>query len=328
MTLILTRSVLAKILDMGQVIDAVESAMRDLSTGDAVQPERSAFMIRDHETLFVPMPSGLSSARAAGIKFMTDVPSNVSKGRPRQQSLIMISDAETGAVKALIDGGLITQFRTAAASAVATKHLSLESSHRLGFLGAGSQARSHLKAIKLVRPIDKVTVWSRTEDTARKFADFGESIGVEVVVAQSVREVVDEADILCTLTPSREPIIEGGWLRPGMHINAVGAPPRDDHREIDTDTMLKSKIFVDDFGVAMAESGAIKIPLSSGDLNKEDFKTSIGEVIAGVAKGRTSDEDITLFNSVGLAIQDMAAAHIVIERAIAEGLGSTLDFSK
>lgn len=325
MTLVLTRSDVTEVIDMAEVIEAVEAAHRALTVGDAMQPARAAFQLAGHEALVVPMVAGIGSARVAGVKLMTDTPANRAAGRPVQQSAVLLVDLSTGAPEALVDGGLLTRFRTAAASAVATRHLSREDASCLGFIGTGGLARAHLEAIRLVRPVDRVVAWSRTVATASAFAEHARLQGVAVEVVDSPEAVVARADIVCTLTPSHEPVLEGAWLRPGMHVNAVGAPPRDDHREIDDEGVRRCRVVVDSVEVAREESGDVLIPYRNGVIGLHDFDVELGDVIAGRRPGRTDREEITLYNSVGLPIQDMAAVRVVVDKARAKGLGRDID---
>ncbi|KQZ67502.1 ornithine cyclodeaminase family protein [Nocardioides sp. Root151] len=325
MTIVLTRSDVAEVIDMTDVIEVVEQAHLALASGDAIQPERAAFELKGSDVLYVPMVAGIGSMEVGGVKLMTDTPSNRARGLPAQQSAILLADGTSGAPKALIDGGIVTRFRTAAASAVATRHLANPSGGCLGLIGAGGQARAHLEAIRLVRPVDRVLVWTRSSATAAGFVEHARQTGVHVEVADSVEDVVSQADILCTLTPSREPLVSGAWFRPGMHINAVGAPPRVDHREIDSEGIRRSLVVVDRVDVARQESGDVMIPFANGDIGYDHFDLELGEVASGSRPGRSSPDQITLYNSVGLAIQDMATARMVVEKALLKGLGRTID---
>lgn len=327
MTLVLSRSDVAQVIDMAEVIDGVERAHRALAVGDAVQPERSSFELAGHGVLVVPMAAGIGSAAVAGVKLMTDTPRNRAAGLPVQQSAILLADPVTGAPEALLDGALVTRYRTAAASAVATRHLARPGGGCLGFVGAGALARAHLDAIRLVRPVDRVVVWSRSAATVAAFAEHAELAGIAVEPVESPEAVVRAADVLCTLTPSRDPIVRGAWFRPGLHVNAVGAPPRPDHREIDSEGIRRSRVVVDRRDVAWRESGDVLIPHAAGEIDADHFAVELGDVINGTRPGRRSAAEITLYNSVGLAVQDMAAARIVLDRARAKGVGQQIDLS-
>lgn len=325
MTLILSRSELAKLLDMREVIAAVEAAHLALATGLATQPARTAFHVTGYDSLIVPMVAGLGPDGFAGVKLMTDTPSNSAAGRPVQQSMLLLTNLATGTPTAILDGAAITQVRTAAASAVATRHLANPEGGCLGLIGAGAQARSHLEAIRLVRPISRVVAWTRSRHTASQFVSFAQSLDVAVEILDSPEKVTTAADILCTLTPSKKPIIDGSWFTPGMHINAVGAPPRADHREIDDEGIRRSRVTVDSREVALAESGDVLIPSHHGVITKDHFRTELGDVIAGRENGRSDEQEITLYNSTGIAIQDIAAASLAVTKAQELGIGTEID---
>jgi ornithine cyclodeaminase/alanine dehydrogenase len=261
----------------------------------------------------------------AGVKLLADDPAN--PAGLRQQSTIVVLDPRTGSCEAFLHGEAVTRYRTAAASAVATRHLSRPDSRTLGLIGAGAQARAHLAAIRHVRPVDRVLVWSRNAATAHRFAEQVREPGLHVDVVEHPRAAVAGADILCTLTPAPSPIVHGAWFPAGLHVNAVGAPPRPDHREIDTDAVRRSRLVVDTVATAIHESGAIAIPLAAGELHEADITVELGDVITGAQPGRTDDQQITLFNSVGLAIQDLAAARLVIDAARDGGHGFVIDLA-
>ena len=257
----------------------------------------------------------------AVVKFMADIPSNRERGLPAQRSMIMVNSASTGECLAVIDGKIPTRDRTAAASAVASRHLARPDSSVLGLVGAGQLAREHVAYLSSVLPIERVVVWSRNPATVQQFRDDVATEGLPVDAVATPREVFDAADVVCTLTPSRTPIIDGRWFRPGQHINAVGAPPRADHREIDSYGMARATIVVDDYEISIQKSGDSVLALADGAIENADLRTELGHVITGDATGRTSADQITLYNSVGVAIQDLAIARLLIQRAREWGRG-------
>lgn len=326
MVLILTHADITAALAMispDTIIDAVEAAHADLSRGAAAQPARAPAHVPGSTAVLVPMTAALP--HTAGVKLLADVPANAAAGRPVQQSAIVVADPVTGACEAFLDGAAITRHRTAATSAVATRHLARTGSRVLGLVGAGAQARAHLAALRRVRPIDHVIVWSRREATAARFAEEMSEPQLRVDVAATPRDAVRHADILCTLTPARVPVVRGAWFPEGLHVNAVGAPPRPDHREVDTEAVTRSRLILDSVYTATHESGAILIPLAEGALTADDLTTELGDVVRGGEPGRTGDREITFFNSVGLPIQDLAAARLVLDTARAHGLGTAID---
>jgi len=324
--LILTRSEVFSLLDMNRVIDAAEKAHAALATGASSDLGPASLSVPCSYAMLLPMTAALSEGYG-GVKLLTDTPANLSRNRPVQQSTIALVNTETGACEAFLDGAAITQFRTAAASAVATQYLARSDAEVFGFVGAGALARSHLLAFKSTRRIRKVLVWSRSAATASSFADFARSEDIEARIVDSPQAVVTNAEIVCTLTPSKTPLVEGRWLQPGAHVNAVGAPPRRDHREIDTEGIVRSRVVVDSFAVARYKSGDVIIPLGEGAIDEAHFSDELGQIIIGRRPTRTTDQEITLYDSVGLAIQDIATAVQVVDLARRRGLGLSVDLS-
>jgi ornithine cyclodeaminase/alanine dehydrogenase len=240
---------------------------------------------------------------------------------PVQQSTVILLDATTGTRLAVMAGGTCTRMRTAATSAVATDALARTDSRVLGLVGAGPLAVEHVAAIRRVRPIDTVVVWSRTAERISAFRDAlaqrdaaDLTTPLDVVAAADARGAVEAADVLCTLTPAREPVVHGEWFHPGLHVNAVGAPPRPDHREIDSTGMARATVVVDHTDIQLQKSGEVRFALRDGVTTSDHFRHELGHVLAGLAAGRTEPDQITLFNSVGLALQDLAFAALAIGR--------------
>jgi alanine dehydrogenase len=326
--LVLTKADIANVLAPEDVIEVVERAMRAVAEGGAAEGSRSALGLPGSDALLIPMFGAVGGpAPAAGLKLLTDAPANPDASRPRQQSVVLLLDPVTNAVEALLDGAEMTRLRTAAASAVATRHLSRAESATLGLIGAGALAAAHLDAIRAVRPIRRVVVWTRRADTLERFAGQCSDRSIDVEPARSADEVAAEADVICTLTPARTPVLRGATLRAGTHVNAVGAPPRPSHREIDHDVLARSRVVVDNREVALHESGAIRHALDHGGLDRTATLDELGEVIAGQAPGRSGDGQITLYNSVGLGIQDLATARLMVTIARRKGLGRAIDLA-
>lgn len=321
MVRILCRSDILTVISMPELIEAVEQAHADLARGMADQPDRTPAIPPHTDSVLIPMTAALPTQGVAGVKLLADIPRNPERGLPRQQSVILLLNADTGTCEAVLDGAAVTQYRTAAASAVATRHLARADSHVLGLIGAGTQARTHLAAISEIRPIDTVLVWSRRHHTARKFREDMAGRVSRIEIADTPEEVVRNADILCTLTPSRSPIVHGAWFQPGLHVNAVGAPPRPDYREIDTEGIRRARLVVDSVHTALHESGDVLIPLEEQAITADHLHDELGEVIIGHKVGRHHAEEITLFNSVGVPIQDLAAAKLVLDHAREKDIG-------
>ncbi|MBJ7289231.1 ornithine cyclodeaminase family protein [Williamsia sp.] len=326
MTLVLRHSHVAALLDRVAVLDAVEQAHSDLNTGGAQNP-RPISMHAPDDGAVIGMAAELRTAELVAVKVLSDLPGNPAHGRPRQRSTIVVTSSVTGECIALIDGRAITAMRTAATSAVATKHLARADASTLGFVGAGNLAVEHARSIALVRPIDRIVVWSRSPQTVDGFREKVADMGIPVVTAESVDRVAAQADIVCTLTPSVTPILFGESLRSGMHVNAVGAAPRPDEREVDSAAMARSRIVVDSRATALAKSGDAMMAIAGGAITEADIAIELGDVISGRTIGRRGDDDITLFDSTGIGLQDLAAAALVIDRARATGVGTDIDMS-
>ena len=326
MTLILSHSDVAGLIDRAEVFAAVERAHADLAAGTASAPAPPAMTLQS--AAFVPMVAAAQSAGAAAVKMLVDLPGNAARGLPVQRSAVLVTSADTGECEALLDGRLITAVRTAAASAVATKHLARRGSRVLGLVGAGTLAVEHARAITRVSDVETVLVWSRSDATIEEFRSRTEDLGISVKPMDSPEAVTRSSDVLCTLTPSRDPIVRGAWFGEGLHVNAVGAPPRADHREIDGEGMRRARVVVDSVATTMTKSGETLLALAEGAITEGDVAVELGDVIAGRTVARTSDRDITLYNSVGIGLQDLAAARILIDRARERGVGTEVDLSR
>ncbi|CDO10260.1 ornithine cyclodeaminase [Mycolicibacterium cosmeticum] len=322
MTLILTHSDIASVLDRDEVRKAVERAHLGLALGDCQNPAPRSLALPEAGTA---LPMAASGQGLATVKLLCDVPVNRERGLPAQRSTVMVSCAVTGECLAILDGRAVTAVRTAAASAVATDHLARPSASVLGLVGAGNLAAEHARAIAAVRDVERIVVTSRTTATVESFRSAVSDLGIPVIRADTAEEVFADADIICTLTPAREPVVQGRWFRPGQHINAVGAPPRPDHREIDSVGMSNARLVVDSIPTVLAKSGGVLVAIAEGALTDTEIHTELGHIIAGLAPGRISDDDITLFESVGIGLQDLATAGVVVEHAIERGIGTVID---
>ena len=327
MTIILNASSLENVLDMPSTVEAVEDIFREVGLGTAVQPSPIAMGVEPADSSFIIMPGVSSGTALASVKLLADIPSNAGRSLPTQRSLILLSDQVTGEPLAILDGRVPTRIRTAAASAVASRHLARPESSTLGLVGAGALAVAHVHALLCVLPIKRVVVWSRTAKRTDAFLEAVAELGLQVEVAGSIEEVFAESDVVCTLTPSVEPLVRGEWFRPGQHINAVGSRPRPGEREIDSAGMARATLVVDHRGTAEAKSGEYLLALAEGAITPEDIAAELGDVVAGRARGRVSAEDITLFNSVGVGLQDLAIGRLAYDRAVAQGRGQRVDLA-
>lgn len=282
------------LLRMEELIPAMAGALRELSAGKVVQPMRVVLPVTEHKGFFAVMPA--HSGGALGAKLVTFYPEN--KGIHTHHAMILLFRPETGEPLVTMDGRLITEMRTAAVSAVATDSLARADASVLAILGSGVQARSHLEALRIVRKFREVRVWS-----PRHSKEFCQRHGLSA--AGSAEEAVRGADVIVVATAATAPVLMGEWLSPGAHVNAVGAT-RPSWRELDDDLLRKARIYVESREAAMKESGDI---IAAGQVFAE-----IGEVIAGSKNGRESDQEITLFKSVGVAVEDIAAADLVYRK--------------
>ena len=284
-------------LQMPELIRAMEKALIDFSAGKVTQPVRSVIKVDvAAATGFLGLMPALTPD-GLGLKAVTFYPSNAERGIPTHMATIFLVDPETGTPLAIMDGRLITEMRTAAVSATATKLLAPPESKVLAILGSGVQARSHVQALRLVRQFEEVRVWSPTQEHAKQFAD---EIGGTAVSAE---EAVRGADVVVTVTGSKTPVLKGSWLKPGCHVNAIGAC-RPDWRELDDDAMRTSVVFVDSREGALKESG--DVILSGAKIYAE-----LGEALAG--KVPTRADETTIFKSLGMAVEDIAAARLVYQ---------------
>jgi thiomorpholine-carboxylate dehydrogenase len=282
------------LLHIEDLIPAMAGALADLSSGKVMQPLRMVVPIAEHQGFFGIMPAYVG---ALGAKLVTWYPNN--HGIPTHHAIVVLFRPDTGEPLVTMDGRLITEMRTAAVSAVATKYLARPNASVLAILGSGAQARSHLQALRLIREFREVRVWSPRN--ARTFAE-----QFHVSAAESAEEAVRGADVVVVATMSKTPVLSGGWLSPGTHINAVGAV-RPDWRELDDHTLRRARIYVESREAAMRESGDV---MAAGQIVAE-----IGEVVGGAQPGRKSTDEITLFKSVGVAVEDVVAADLVYRKA-------------
>lgn len=358
--LFLSRTDVEELLTMEACIGAVEESHRRLARGEALQPLRSVEDVPGQDALLVVMPGGLPPAAdsaaveqptlplesgaveegaaegvattgppvgrgALAVKVISVFPGNRERGEESHLGLVVLLRADTGQPAAVMDAAALTGVRTAAASAVATRLLAREGSRTLSLLGSGVQARSHLESMKAVLPLKEVRVWSPTRAHAREFAEReGQRHGLPVEVASGAREAVEGADVVCTVTSATEPIVEGEWLAAGTHVNAVGACTPD-ARELDTVAVSQARVYVDSRQSALAEAGDLLIPLEQGAVGEDVIRGELGELLLGRIRGRRSPEEITLYESLGLAVQDVAAARLAYQHARANGRGKSLE---
>ncbi len=322
MVLVLSRDEITSLLTMRDTIEVVEASFRDLADGRVVMPVRPTLRVDDPPGVVNVMPAYLAGAGAIGLKLVSSYPRNPSAfGIASVQATILYSDVRNGQLLAVMEGGGITAIRTGAASGVATKYLARPESSIVGVLGSGVQAVTQLEAVCAVRPIRMARVYSPTQAHRTAYAETMTSrLHVDVVPVDTAEEATTGADIIIAATAAREPVLRGTWLAPGTHINGIGTHTPDT-RELDETVIARSKVVVDDREAALREAGDLLIPMASKLINQDPIYAALGEIITGRKAGRVSTEEITLFKSQGLAMQDVATAKFVYERARAQGVG-------
>jgi ornithine cyclodeaminase/alanine dehydrogenase-like protein (mu-crystallin family) len=318
--LILSEHDVERLLTMRECIAVMEEALIALARGEVHNPLRSMIRGEGAKGILGLMPSYRGGAEPRyGLKEVCVFPGNPALGLDTHLGAVLLHSGETGQLMAVINASAITAIRTAAVSAVATKLLARADARTLAIIGAGVQARTHLEAIPLVRNIDDVRIVSRSSAKAEALAANGAR------VVGSVEEAVRGADIIVTATSSREPILKREWLSDGVHINAVGSSIAV-ARELDGATMAAASLFVDRRESTINESGDYLFALREGAISENHIRAEIGEILIGQAKGRTSESEITLFKSLGLAVEDLASAQFLFEKASREGGGTWVDF--
>ena len=310
-------------LTMPDCIEAMDAVLQEFAAGDLFLPLRS--VVRPPKS---PGLMGLMTAHRAGdapafgLKAVAIFPENPRRGLDAHQGVVVVFDGEDGRVRGIIDASAVTAIRTAAVSAVATRALSIGNAGTLAVLGAGVQAAAHIEAMAYVMPLERVRIYARRAEPAQELAAAtAERYGVDAVAASSVEEAVRDAAVVCTTTTAREPIVERGWLAPGTHVNAVGSSIPTT-RELSGETMAAARIVVDARESALNESGDILLAMQEGALAGDVALVELGEVLSGRAPGRANAEELTVFVSLGLAVEDLAAAELTLRAAEAAGLGA------
>ena len=327
MPLLLTERDVRAVLPMADLIEAMGSALAEYSAGRVTQPVRTVLEVGSQGGLFAVMPAALDDPPVMGAKLVTVYHGNHERGLPSHLASIVVLDHETGALVALMDGRYITEARTAAVSAVSVKHLARPDATSLAIIGSGVQARSHLEAIRHVRSLSDVRVWSPTAHNRDAFADeMSNATGLSIRAMGSAREALRGADLVVLATASASPVIEDDAVAGGAHICGVGAC-RPDQREMPTAVVKRSRVFVDSRAGALKEAGDILLPIRERAIDERHIAGELGELVLGRVAGRQSDADLTIFKSLGMAVEDVVTARLVVERARAAGLGQTFELT-
>lgn len=313
MALVLGHAEIARALPMDECIEAMAAVLSADARGEVFQPLRSVAVPPNAEGLMGLMPAHRGGARPLfSLKAVCIFPTNPSRGLDAHQGTVTLFDGETGVPSAILDASAITEVRTAAVSALATRLLAREDARTLCILGAGVQAAAHLRALKLVREFHEVRVYSPTPGHAERLGE---------AVAATAEEAARDADVVVTATNAREPVLERAWLAEGAHVNAVGAS-QPSSRELDTATVAAAALFCDSRESLEHEAGEYRLAVEEGLIDPSHVSATLGEVAAQLHPGRTSAHELTLFRSLGLGIEDMAAAELAVDNARELGLGT------
>jgi ornithine cyclodeaminase/alanine dehydrogenase-like protein (mu-crystallin family) len=331
MAILLCRQDVARLLDMAEVIEIMAKAFSDFAQGQAILPLRTPIPVPEHAGVSFTMPAMLKGMGALGLKVVTVYGENPAKYQlPTVLGSILVQDARTGAVVAVMEGGFLTAMRTGAVSGLATRLLARKDAKVHTVIGSGGMARAQIWGVGCARRIEKLILYSVDPMEARKA--FKESlkdiVKGEIVLAEDSAKAVAEADILTLITNSKTPVMEGRWLKPGTHINGIGShTPK--MRELDTTAVQRAgRIVCDLVEACKAEAGDFIIPAEQGEWSWDKMHGSLGDVVTGKIKGRENDQEITLFKSVGLAIQDISTAQYIYEKALKQKVGVEFDFMK
>lgn len=322
-TLVVSHADVERLLPMAACIDVMADALVAVARGEALLPLRQVLRLHGGRDAFIAMPAILGAS--IGAKVITVFPGNDATPFESHIGVILYFDDVHGRLLAIIDASSVTAIRTAAVSGLATRLLANPDASRLALLGSGVQAMTHLDAMRAVRPIERVRVWSRSAERRQRFVTWARAhTGLDVQAAGSAEEAVRDAHVICTVSASRDPILHGAWIAPGAHVNAVGASIAS-ARELDSEAVRQSLLYVDRRESAMHEAGDFLTPREEGLIDNAHIRGELGELAAGLVPGRTQPRDRTLFKSLGLAVEDVACARFIHQRALAEGTGTWIE---
>jgi alanine dehydrogenase len=325
--LLLTETDVKAVLTMEDLIETMASALQAFSQRRVEQPVRSIISVSGNHAFLGTMPAFFrgaeDGARAAlGAKLVTVFGANPAKGLHSHLASIVLMDPETGALVALLDGRYITEARTAAVSAVSSRLLARRTAASLAIIGTGVQARSHLEALGRVHRLRQVTVWSPNEERRNRFVAESENAPCPVKAVAHAGEAVVGADLIVLATSSPDPVIDNGWVKPGAHVMSVGAC-RPNQREMDPALTARGRLYVDSREAALVEAGDIVMGMAEGRFGPDHIRAELGELVSGAA-GRASETEVTIFKSLGMAVEDVTAADLAYRRAVERGLGQRL----
>jgi ornithine cyclodeaminase len=319
----LTESDVRQALDLPALVRTMESTLSSFSARRVTQPVRSVLQFATTPRFFALMPAWLPEQTALGAKLVSVVPDNAAAGLPTHVAAIALFDPDNGALRALLDGRYITEVRTAAVSLLSVRHLARPDAHRLAIIGSGVQARSHLAFLLREGRLDQVRVWGPDHEQVLRFTDDTSTGRIPVLAAGSAEEALDSADVVVLATSSPTPVVHSDWIAPGTHVVSIGAC-RPNEREMDPALLARGRLFVDSRAAAAVESGDIVMGIAERRFDTEHIVGELGDVLRGCVAGRTDRGEVTVFKSLGLAVEDVAAAQLAYEVAIKRGIGIDL----
>ena len=323
--LIADQKLVTEIFPMEEAIPTMRRALAMLAEGDVVMPLRSYLALPGGDAVMGLMPSYLGGLEAVGVKVVAAFPANFGTEFDTHQGVVLLFDTERGLLRAIVDATSITAIRTAAVSGLVTDLLAKPDAGDLAIIGAGTQAHTHLQAMRAVRPVRRVRVYSMPAESATEFAARESRLtGLAVEAVASAEEAVAGADLICTTTTATEPVVLGAWVAPGAHVNAVGAYTPTT-RELDSELIAKARLYADKRESLLSEAGEFLIPKGEGLIGDDHIVAEIGEVLTGKAPARISPGEITLFKSLGIAIEDLASAHRIYEICKERELGTWVE---
>ena len=327
MVLLLSRKDIESFLTIQDTIDIVEEAFKEYQQGTVKMPLRTVIPVEKHGGLILYMPALIQGMGALGVKVVSVYAKNPTEyNLPTTIGVVLLNDPKNGSPIAIMDGSFLTAMRTGAVSGVATKYLARKNAKEVGIIGTGVQGRMQVAGVCKVRPIEKVKAYDIVPEQRRRFCEqISKELKVQTVEAQTSEEAVRNSDIVIASSSSKEPVLKSEWLKAGAHINAIGSHTPN-AREIDEATIKRAKIIVDTREAALKEAGDIMIPIAQGIITPEHIYAELGEIVTGKKQGRKNDDEITLFKSQGLALQDVSTAWRIYELATKKGIGKSISF--
>ncbi|RZN61714.1 alanine dehydrogenase [Methanonatronarchaeum sp. AMET6-2] len=320
-TLKLSRDDVKNLVDIEDIMEAVESAFKQFGDTNVQMPPKAYLYFDQYNGDYRTMPGYLEEEDVAGCKLVNSHPDN--KELPTVMAVLIMVDTETGYPYCIMDATELTAYRTGAAGGVAAKYLSRENSKTIGLVGAGVQAETQLRAVNTVRDIEEIKIYDISDKAINKLKDQTKDLDIKKVVCSDPEDAARETDILITTTPVKKPVVKADWISPGTHINAIGADA-EGKQELETEILKNSKVVVDDYEPAV-HGGEVNVPITKGEITEKDIHSDIGKIVNNTNPGRTDEKEITVFDSTGLAVQDIASGWAVYRKARKNNVGQKID---